>query len=360
MRVTPPVDILDANLTSSTAVEPHAPAAYSAGTAYSLGDIRLVAADFTIYEYLQVYDVAVTGKTPNSSPLYWRILGPTEDAYNAGTTYGLGATVSSATTHRCYESLAAGNIGNPLPVLPETTTTKWLDVGPTNKWAAFDFSRNTQTVTASSMTLVVAPGQRCNTLGLSGMVANSLTVSATSVTGGGTVYGPNTYDLNTREVADGYDYAFSPFTTRPSKVLFDLPPYLDLIVTVTLTATAGNVKCGAMVLGTYVYLGTVDYHAKADSLNFSTVTRDNWGNATLIPKRGVPKTNQTLQLSSARVSKAMDVKVALDAKAALWTGLDDNTSDWFELLEILGIWKQFQFDAALPGFVDINLELEEI
>lgn len=357
MRVTPPVAIDDAKLTSSGAAEPHAPAAYNAGTTYAIGDIVSVAADFTIYESLAGTNLA---HTPSTSPAWWRILGPTETAYNAATTYPVLATVSSAATHRVYESLQAANVGNPIPVPPETFTAWWLDVGPTNKWAMFDLSRNTQTVHTSPLTVVLTPGQRINTVGLTGIVGNSLVISATSVTGGGTVYGPVTFDLNTRQVVDGYDYAFQPFSTRPSKVVFDVPPFTDIIITITISATEGNVKCGAVVIGTYVYIGMVLQHAKADSLNFSSITRDLWGNVTLVPRRSVPKTTQTLLLPSSRTNKVMAAKAALDARPALWTGLDDTTSDWFEMLEILGIYKQFEFDAAQAEQAEITLELEEI
>ncbi len=363
MRVTPPVLITDAKLTSSSAVEPSAPSAYVAGTTYAFGDVALVAADFTIYESLAD---ANTGNTPKSSPAWWRIIGPTEDAYNAATTYALGATVSSAATHRCYESLVASNVGNPLPVPPETTTTDWLDVGPTNKWAMFDLSRNTQTVFASPLTVVFAPGERVNTVGLTGIVGNSVVISATSVAGGGTVYGPVTIDLNTRQVADGYAYAFEPFSTMSSVVVFDVPPFSDIIITVEISATSGNVKCGSMVVGTFIDLGTTQSRATNDGVNFSTVTRDAWGNATLVPRRTVPKVNALTILESARVSKALDARVALNTVPALWTGSDDDTSDWYEMVQILGIYNQFLIDALIPGdaqvsgSAQITLEIQEI
>ena len=357
MRVIPPVLIDDAKLTSSSAAEPHAPAAYSAGTIYAVGDIVQVAADFTIYESLVNTNLA---HTPKSSPTYWRILGPTETAYNAGTTYALGDTVYSASTHRCYESLVAANLGNPLPVLPETTNTQWLDVGPTNKWAMLDLSRNTQTVHASPLTVVIAPGERINSIGLTGVKATSLTISATSVTGGGTVYGPVTFDLRTREVGDGYMYFFEPFSSKVSKVVFDVPPYTDIIVTITLSDTSGNVKCGAAVFGTYVNLGAAQYRGRSDGLNFSTITRDVWGNATLVQRRTVPKVNVVTIIDSVLVNRAMDARIALNAKACLWSGLDDTTSDWYEMFAILGVYKQFEIEAALMEKAQITLELEEI
>ena len=367
MRVTPPVQITTEKLISSGVAEPFDPAAYDPGIAYSFGDIRKVATDFKIYEYLQPYDVAITGKTPNINPLYWRIIGVTETAYDPNATYALGDTVSSAVSHRGYESLAAGNQGNPLPVLPEITTTKWLDVGPTNRFAMFDLFRNTQTVSASPQTVVIAPGERINTLGLAGLAGNQVQVSATSVLGGGTVY-PNAntesttgiFDLNTRIVNDGYDYCFEPFTTLPSMAIFDIPPYSDIIITIEITTTAGNVKCGSLIVGTYIYIGTVQYGATNDGLNFSTVTRDVFGNATLVPRRTLPKTDQTLMISSNRINRCKEARVLLNAVPALWTGIDDNTSDWFDMLTILGIYTRFQIGQVRNLRAEINLSLEEI
>src|SRR3990170_7159070 len=95
----------------------------------------------------------------------------TEPVYNAGTTYGLGDIAISTTTHLKYESLAAGNIGNAL-----TDTTKWLELGPTNKWAMFDLLRSTATSAAASLSVVIAPGTRIDSLALLGLVGDTVTV----------------------------------------------------------------------------------------------------------------------------------------------------------------------------------------
>src|SRR3989304_3030512 len=136
MRVIPPLTITAAMLTSSSATEPWAPSAYAGGTTYAFGDVVSVAADFTIYESLAAGNV---GNTPNISPTWWRVVGPTETAYNAATTYAIGDTVSYV--HRLYESLAATNIGN----TPVISPTWWLDVGATNRWRMIDVQRNTAT-----------------------------------------------------------------------------------------------------------------------------------------------------------------------------------------------------------------------
>lgn len=365
-RATKPIEITALKLTSSTApdTDTYDPAAYDAGTTYAIGAIRKVAADFSIYESLINGNV---GNTPNINPSFWRVIGVTETPYNSGTTYALGATCSG--NHRCYESLTAGNVGHALPVLPETQTTYWIDVGPTNRYAMYDLSRNTQTVLASPLEVVIAPGQRINTLGLAGLYANQVQVSATSVEGGGTVY-PNAYtasatgifDLNTRIVLDGYQYCFSPFTTLPSMAIFDIPPYSDIIITVTITGTAGNVKCGALVIGTYISIGTAIGPATSPGVNFSTVTRDSYGNATLVPRRTLPQLNFETLIDAVRVNEVMAARVALNAEPALYTMVDDEANAFFGMGTILGVYKQLE-PSNIPGVTDkakVSVQLEEI
>ena len=57
--------------------------------------------------------------------------------------------------HVIYESLTNNNKNND----PETDTTNWLEVGPTNRWACFDGTIGNQSTQAESMTYILAPGE---------------------------------------------------------------------------------------------------------------------------------------------------------------------------------------------------------
>ena len=358
MKATATVNITAAKLTSSTVAEPFAGVEYDVGTTYALGAIIKVAAEFAVYESLQNANIA---NTPNVSASWWRKIGVTEVAWVVGTTYGEGDTVSYQ--HRCYESLQAANTGN----IPLIATTWWLDVGPTLRAAMFDLKTSTQTVSPSPLTVVFAPGQRIGTIGFVGLTANQIQISATSVIGGGAVY-PNAYsdsatgifDLNTREVLDGYDYCFEPFSTSPSLVVFDIPSYSDIIITAAITATSGNVKCGALVVGTSLYIGRQQSGAGNDGLNYSTIARDTFGTAVLIPRRTIPQTSQTVWVESARVNKVKQLRVDLNAVPALWTGIDDSDSAWFDAFVILGIYTKFEIAANYNEYAELSLILEEI
>lgn len=399
MRATLPVLVTTAKLTSSTVAEPFAPSAYNAGTTYGLGEIVSVAADFVIYESLAASNI---GNTPGTQPLWWRKIGVTEAAYNGAATYNLGDTCSA--NHRTYESLAASNTGNPLPVLPETLTDYWQDVGPTMRYAMFDLSRNTQTVGPSPLTAVIAVGERINTAGLTGMRGNTLLLKATSVSAGGTIFplaynatktyakgdcmtvgmttcyqslqdnnvghaAPNAtwwavvsgaiYDLNTREVFDAETYCFEPFSTRPSKTVFDIPRVTDIVVTVTLTATSGNCKIGGLTLGTNIYLGKLLKPAKNTGVSYSTVSRDKYGNATLVKRPMLPKLSGTLLLPSLHVNRVLYARNLLDAEPALYTGTDID-DDWTDAVTIMGVHQQFDVTTSDGEEALIQFSAEEI
>lgn len=301
MNVIPPIEITDALLTSSTAAEP----------------------------------------------------GPGETAWNAATNYSVGQRAIRTGTHRVYESLVAGVDAG----VPESTPSRWLDVGPTNRFAMFDLERNSSTIVTSPLTVVITPGQRCNAIALIGVVAQSVTITMT--VGASTVYS-YTKDLTTRSTLGWYDYFFGTFGTSPTVIRFDLPPFTAAVVTGTLTS-AGNVQCAAIALGTAVYLGKVQANPRSDALNFSRIERDGFGNTTLVPRRSVPKTNQVLLTEKGRIERLGELRKTLNAKPAVWSGLDDKTTDgYFEALLILGIYKAFTIDLTHRSHAVVNLELEEI
>lgn len=280
--------------------------------------------------------------------------GPGETAWNAATNYTVGQRAVRTTTHRVYEAVVAGVDSG----LPENTPARWLDVGPTNRYAMFDLARNSATAAVGTLTVVIAPGKRCNAIALLGLVADHVDISMT--VGASTVYSYSE-DLSTRTTTGWYEYFYGEFGSRPSVVRFDLPPYASAVITVTMTISTGNVQCGALCLGTAVDLGCVEINPRSDALNFSRIERDGFGNATLVPRRTVPKTTQTLLVEKGRVNKLVDVRTALNAVPAVWSGLDDATGDgYFDALLILGIYKQFSIDMSYDAHAVATLELEEI
>lgn len=283
---------------------------------------------------------------------------PPEATWNAATSYTVGQQVIRLTTHMIYENILAGVNAT----LPETdaalaTPTRWVRKGATNRYAMLDTIRNSKTTTASPLTVVITPGVRVDSIGLAGMVADSVTISMTS--GGPSVYSV-TRSLSTREILNWYDYFFDPFTTAPAVAYFNLPPYTNGIITITLTG-AGSVSLGAVVLGSQTYVGQIQYNAVSDEQNFSRIDRLFDGTASLLQRRSIPKVKANVFCEKNNTNRIRALRTKLNAVPAFWSGLDDLNSDgYFDALLVIGIYKQFEIDLTSPAHTIVNIEIEEI
>jgi len=384
MRVIIPETITDAMLTSTTAAEPGVgEAAWASGTTYAAGDRAILGSPSHTATISNASPAVVTWTAhglPDGTPVVLTTTGTLPAGLTAGQVYyvirratdtfqlsetldgapvsttsaGSGTHTATAQVHRIYESQAASNTGNP-PAIDDGT--KWIDIGPTNRWACLDTLRNTRTWADSPLEVVLTPGVRVNSIALLGLVADSVTIEKTS--GGDTVFS-ETVDLVTREVLNWYDYFFEEFTTKESVVRFTLPPYSDGDITVTITRAVGNAACGALVIGNYVDLGDAEIGAQGDARNFSTIDRDTFGNAVLVPRRSIPTVKVRTWFDKSAAKKIMDARAELNAVPAVWTTLDEDDDGWFEPLIILGVYKTFSVNASQTEKGSADIEAEEI
>lgn len=353
MQVIPPTEITTAKLTSSTVPEEVA-ATYNGGTTYALGDLSGAASTYgspqTVWRSLQ------NGNTGNAQVegVWWTEAGTVYPVYNSGSSCGIGGIVTDLATHSLYESLVVSNTGNAL-----TDTTKWEYIGKTNRWRMFDYTRSQPTSALGSITVVVAPGVRCDSFAITGLAGSSYSLSVSSTTGGGVVY-TSSGTLSTRETLTWSDYFFGTFGTKESIAFFDIPLYSDSVFTLTITATSGNAECGAAVFGRYIYIGETQYSAVSDTLNFSTVERDEDGNAVLTQRRNIPQTQQTVWADKERVNKVRMARRDLDSVPAFWYGVAENDDGWFETFALLGVYKEFVINAALPEKAILSIKVEQV
>ena len=117
---------------------------------------------------------------------------PENDApeWLATITYALGAHVVRGSAHRIYESAASGNLGDD----PTAATGKWIDIGPTNRWAPFDQALGSATIVDGAIEMVLTPNVPTTALAL--LDTNAATVRVRTgnydrtqtVNGGGKVF----------------------------------------------------------------------------------------------------------------------------------------------------------------------------
>ena len=147
-----------------------------------------------------------------------------EVVWNAATDYAVGAEVIRVETHRKYECQVAGVDST----APELNKTKWLDVGPPNKWAMFDNLRSQQTRKLGGMEVSITPGKRIDSLALLGLEAKTVTVWMTQ--GATTVWGPIVRNMSGRNTTTWSRYFFGEFTYAPTLLFQDIPPYSGAVI----------------------------------------------------------------------------------------------------------------------------------
>lgn len=274
-------------------------------------------------------------------------------AWNVGTAYTVGQRVIRVSTHRCYECLVAHTGATPETNLTGTTP-KWLDIGPTNRWAPFDDKVGTQTVLASPLTIVLQPGQQCNALALLQIFGTSLTVSMTSVSGGGTVYNKTLSLLSKDLVTDWFQYFYSPINRVGDIVLTDLPMFYDGILTITITDPSLPVKLGVCVIGLSSDIGEAQYGVKAGIIDYSKRDTDAFGNTYINKRKFSKRMSLTLWLPASQVDPVFNLLTDYRATPVVWIGADNR----YQALIQYGFYKDFEVDIAYPTFSLCTLTIE--
>lgn len=229
-----------------------------------------------------------------------------EAVWAAATSYTVGQQVIRLETHRIYESLIAGVNAT----LPENSPARWLDVGPTSRYAAFDTFVSTQSVATTTLSYVLRPGF-FNAIGLYGLEGATVSVSVKDAPGG-TVFFSQAIDLIELPL-DYYDYYFGVIRLSTKALLKGILPQADPELTITVSAGAGiPVKIGMVAIGDLRSLTFADGSgtlagAKAKPITYSYITTDAFGTTKIIKR-----------------SKATDMDIRavvprLDADSALLT-----------------------------------------
>lgn len=280
---------------------------------------------------------------------------PGEVAWVSGATYGIGDVVIRTTTHRRYVCKAAGVSSVP----PESAPLVWDDDGPTKRWAMFDRERSTQSeVSGGPIVVSITPGSRINALGLVGL--HGASARAVMTVGASTLY-DRTVNLLLRNTTSWREYYYGAFKVRSGLARFDLPMSAGATLTLTIQPTGGVARCGAVVLGMAEDLGTIIDAPVSDVTNFSKVTRDEFGMATLVKRRNVPLLQHRVLAPASRLDRLRQLRDEMDAVPALWSGADDREgSHFFDTLLVLGIAKKWSIGLQGPLNVVSDLQIEEI
>jgi hypothetical protein len=276
-----------------------------------------------------------------------------------GTTYAVGNRVividngasPPVGIHKIYESLEAGNVGNS----PPTSPTKWVEVGPTNRWAVFDESGGTKSTGTSPVSWTIETGRIDSVAVLEIENANSVQIIGYSPSEGspGIVY-DETYTLDdTTVVVNWFEYFFSPIRKGTEVLVTDIPPYQDLELTVIVEG-AGELSVGTILFGNSTEIGLTSLGAKSGIIDYSRKEVDQFGRATLVKRKFSKRMDVTLLVDNSIVDSVQYLLSDLRATPVLWVAAKGT----YELLTIYGFYRDFSIDISYPNQSLCTLEIE--
>jgi hypothetical protein len=349
MKLVRPFTVTTATLTASNVYEA-VPTAYNAGTTYAANAIASVSGannSHTVYKSLQAGN---TGNTPSSSPLWWEAVGTVYGAYSAGTSYSIGNVVTDATNHLLYESLANSNLGNAL-----TDTTKWLQLGPSNRWAMFDQKTGTQTAWLEEINATVAVAGWTDSVVLLNML-NATTVNVTMTVSAVEVHNQN-YDLNDLSMVDGwYTWLFEPIQRLTDLALTSLPLSSGASVKVTVTgAVDTTIYVGGLIIGQSRDIGGTQYGANVGITDFSRFEADDFGNYSFTKRSYAKRGEFTVMMPKADTDYVFDLLSTYRATPIVLLGADDYSSTF-----MFGILRDWSIAITYPSHSILDLDFQGI
>lgn len=283
-----------------------------------------------------------------------------ETAWSGATTYALGDTVSyliDGYYHR-FESKQASNLNHAPTAYPDDATNAWwLDLGYVNKFAAFNLTRNTQTITASPYTVTIDPGERVGVIGAGNVDADSVQID---VYDGATLVHTETKSLLSRDVYDWYTWTFAQFDQVDGTLFTDLPLTSTNTINLTFTRATGDVGVGAIVIGMPYDIGVAQYGTGIRRLNFSTFERDEFGEVKITVRRNIPRVNYTLIMNKDRLNGIKRTIDELNGKVTLWAGIVESDHGYFDSVFLIGLYKDISYSLEYRDYAKAEIEIEAI
>lgn len=278
-------------------------------------------------------------------------------AWVSGTPYVVGNTVRLASTHRIYTCTASTSA--PHTTAPNLDTAHWADTEAVQRWKMFDPLKTTPTAHTSPMVVEVATGQRCNAWFVGGVAADSLTVE--QFDGASLVYS-RAIPMTRRSTRSWSDYFFGTFDPISAAMDMGMVLISGSTVRFTFTSATGTVSVGKVVVGRSIQIGAAEAGVEVDAENFSRIDRsDIDGTATLVPRRNVPNTSQTVYFNPEDTDILLALRDRLNAVPAVWSALGTGyTHNYFNALKVYGIYTRFRISATSTNVGRLSLDLEEL
>lgn len=275
-----------------------------------------------------------------------------ETAWVASGTYALGELRIRSTTHRVYACvLAHSGVTTP----PESDPTRWLEKGPTQRYAPFDIYSSTKTTSTSTITYELQPGF-VNALALYGLKGSSVTVNVKDTPGGTTIFSETRSVFE--EPVGWYEYLFAPAKPKDRMIFTGIP--IRPLAVVTVTVTGADNALGMLVVGDYVALtgdgafGGTQYGASAEPITFSYIKTEDDGTTKIVRRNAATSLRARVVLPAGETDQALRrIRDVLDVPVA-WVAADAVNYDG---LNVFGLGSAtVSYESPTHSQIDITVK----
>jgi hypothetical protein len=270
----------------------------------------------------------------------------------SGTTYDVGDRVIVISTHSVYESLIDSNTGND----PTTDDgTKWLRLGATNRWKAFDQKISDPVTQVDSIEYSLTPTDSTPTavalFGLKGITATVVVTDAIE----GEVYNETKSLLDSDEIFDWFSYFFEETTFVQTMLFTGIPPYRGSTVEVTVTeATGETANLGQLVFGYQVDLGLTTYGTAISIQDFSRKETDAFGNFIVVERAFSNLIDFDVRLPTQTAGRVRRTLAEYRATPIVYIGNEDPSYGTIAY----GFYRNFDITLDTPSYSFAAIEVE--
>jgi hypothetical protein len=267
------------------------------------------------------------------------------------------ANGASQVTYKIYRLLSGGtatqdptaDVGSVSPGKGE----HWIEVGSVNEWAwANDVIADVSTKSSGDFYLELTPAQVVNAIALTNVTGNSVNITITSAAEG-EVYNRD-FDLTSYVgIDDWYEFLFEPLVRYEKVVVFDLPPYVDAVIEITISASGSDTSVGLVVVGQQLRIGETLYGSQLGIDNYSSIDFIPEVNRTVLTERTYSDYGRIqVQIEDYRLEAMRLQMIALLNTTTVWAGdKDDNGT------AVFGIMLEMSIGMATKNGTIVDLEI---
>jgi hypothetical protein len=298
-----------------------------------------------------VFDV---GPLPTGLELFkeYFVVNPAVNTFNVSATKGGTGITTTGTARTDVGFVANGNFGQGAP-----NEDRWIDTGPTNRYALFDDSIESQMTALDQLTFAVkTPAEEfVDTV----VIKNVEDVSAVRVAmvteGGEIVYDKTVSMFDNSGINDPFKYTFEQIEYNTDLILSGIPAYAGSYLSVTMVGVEGLVKAGLFVMGRAKDFGPTQAGMSLGMIDYSKKEKNDYGKTKVVEGSYSETMTLTCFVDRSKMNSLIRYLVSLRATPAVYIGDATLTSS-----VQYGYFTDYSMGADYPEHSVLHAEIESL